>query len=164
MSASRQTIPTTAADNCTLYARARTMNYWPNASDWLPYAVLIVAWLLFRPLRDHYVLEICYFKRVYLSTLPDRGEKDGPSVYKCFDDYLAAKATFDQNELTLIPSTDNEWIETEQSIFMVSARTKALAISGLKWKHWFFGSLFGSYGVVLHRTDIHKRRKAYRRP
>ena len=41
---------------------------------------------------------------------------------------------------------------TSQSIFMVSARTKAFAVSALKWRDWFFGSLFGSYGVVLQQT------------
>lgn len=126
---------------------------------------------LLRPLRDYYVLETRYFNRVYPSNepyrgeTPNRGEKNGPSVYECFDDYAAAKARFNQNELTRIPITDNEWIEFEQSIFMVSARTKAFAVSALKWRDWFFGSLFGSYGVVLQQTshaDIMKRRKAYR--
>jgi hypothetical protein len=136
-----------------------------NDSNWWLYAVLIATWILFRPLRDYFVLEIRYFNRVYLRELPDRGKQNGPAVYQCFDDYLAAKAMFDQNERALIPSTDNEWTETEQCLLMVSARTKGLALRGLKWQDWFFGSLFGSYGQVLHRTpyaDIFERRKAYR--
>jgi hypothetical protein len=144
-----------------------------NYPGWWLYAVLIVAWFLFRPLRDYYVLEVRYFNRVYRNKepysgeMPSRGDQNGPSLHECFDDFVAAKAKFDYNELNLIPVAENEWIESQQSILKVSARTRAFTLIALKGRNWFFGSFFGSRDVVLHTTpvaDIMKRRKVYSQP
>jgi hypothetical protein len=132
------------------------------------YALLFVAWILFRPVRDYYVLEKRFF------SLEDRGReghprldrssKIGSSVYQCFDDYTAAKVKFDEGEVGYLPGTDGTSVEGEQHLFVVAARTKALAVSRLKLIDWVFVSGFlGGFPVELHKTplgNIRKRRVA----
>lgn len=141
------------------------MDWWAQYSEWSIYVALFVAWMLLRPVRDFYVLEWLYFRRVYKEPrrgeLPDRGEQIGNSVCMGFDDYLAAKAKFDRSELDHMPRVNDEWKEAEQRLFVVSARTKAMAINGVKWKSGLF-SLFTDQGTLLHKTpdlDIRRRRE-----
>lgn len=145
------------------------MGAWKDYSEWWLYALLFAAWILFRPVRDYYVLETRFFsledrgseRRPKL----DRSSKLQPSVYRCFDDYTVAKAQYDEGEIGL-PGTDTS-VEGEQHLYIVAARTKALAVKRLKWINWhFIGSIFGDYPVTLHRTPwetIHKRREAINR-
>jgi hypothetical protein len=144
------------------------MNGWNYNWDWwaVVACLLIIAWVLLRPLRDFYVLEWSYFKRVYedpwRGELPKRGERLDPFIYQCFDNYLAAKAVFDRTELEHMG--DDASTEAEQKLFVVPARTKAMATRGAKRKGVLL-RLFGGHPVLLHRTpdaDIRERRKEIR--
>jgi len=60
------------------------MNVWNHDWAWWAGAVclLIIAWVLLRPLRDFYVIEWLYFARVYedpwRGELPKRGKRIDP--------------------------------------------------------------------------------------
>jgi hypothetical protein len=137
-------------------------NWWAGA------CLILIAWVLLRPLRDFYVLEWLYFKRVYedpwRGDLPKRGERIAPFTYQCFDNYLAAKAAFERAEWEHIPRFDDPSTEAEQRLFAVPARTKAMAVKGVERKGMLF-RIFSGQPVLLHQTpdaEVRNRRKAVR--
>ncbi|HEY8033948.1 MAG TPA: hypothetical protein VIF02_16640 [Methylocella sp.] len=99
---------------------------------------------------DYYVIQRLYFDR--LDKTPwGRGDLFS-SYYHGFDDYLTAKAAFDNYE------SADWWSvgEAEHSLFMVSAKTK--------WHAVFLLEKSKAHGFLLHETpygEILKGRKAW---
>jgi hypothetical protein len=123
-------------------------------SEWTV-LLLFVAWLLYgalRPVRDYYVLQRLYFDRLYEH--PWRG-KLSDAHYHGFDDYLAAKAVFDLNEVRFIGGLDDSVQEAEHSLFMVPARSKSAATARLKAGKAYNKALLDQtlYGNILKRRE-----------
>jgi hypothetical protein len=102
------------------------MNEWLVAPSWGTDLLLIALWLgyrLMRPARDFYILQRLYFDRVYAPPCTKRGALFG-SHYEGFDDYLAAKASFDWWEKDMLGSLDTGQQEPEHTLWMVPAKSK----------------------------------------
>lgn len=129
------------------------MAEWIDPRNWTAAFLLFVACLLYealRPIRDRYIVQRRYFDRIYRP--PWRGKLFGEH-YEGFDDFLAAKASFDRVESSMLV-LDTAAQEAEHSLFVVPARSKTAAIARLK-----AGKAHDKH--LLHQTpinDILKRR------
>jgi hypothetical protein len=132
------------------------MSEWVNTNprDWALTFLLLLAWLLYnalRPVKDYYVLQRLYFDRLHQD--PWRDDQFS-AHYHGFDDFLAAKAVFDLYEAEYIQVLDTARTEAEHNLFMISARSKASAISRLKRGKFILGKELlckTPYGDILKR-------------
>jgi hypothetical protein len=118
----------------------------PSSGTDLLLIVLWLGYLLMRPGRDFYILQRHYFDRVYAHPCTKRGALFA-SHYEGFDDYLAAKASFDWWEKDMLGNLDTGQQEPEHTLWMVHAQSKRSAEARLR-KNKAYGE------AMLHQTPF----------
>ena len=104
-----------------------------NHGDEIALVLLFLAWLFyraFRPVKDFYVLRCAHFES--LETHPWRGHQTAAN-YHAFTEYAPAKVVFERYENLFMWIYDDPGSpETENTLMLVPARSKASAVTKLK--------------------------------